>query len=115
MPAVVERRAETRAVNRLDELETVCAELYQVLGTLGAPVRVLDQVLAAAEGRTLPSPTLLPFSVREAMPAAAATVLGARGGSATSVAKRKASAENGQLGGRPRVPQFTRKVAARKK
>ena len=29
--------------DRLDQLEDVCAELYQVLGTLGAPARVLDR------------------------------------------------------------------------
>lgn len=37
------------------------SELYQILGTLDAPEMVLDQVLAAAEGASLPYPTLLPF------------------------------------------------------
>ncbi|MFP6860625.1 hypothetical protein [Pseudomonas sp.] len=37
------------------------SELYQILGALDAPEMVLDQVLAAAEGGSLPYPTLLPF------------------------------------------------------
>jgi hypothetical protein len=44
-------------------LRTVCSELYQVLGTLGAPAHVLDQALAAAEGRDLPAVSLLPFGL----------------------------------------------------
>ena len=52
---------------RLDALEDVCAELYQVLSALGAPEHVLEQALAAAEGRDLPYPTLLPFSPSEAV------------------------------------------------
>jgi hypothetical protein len=111
MAAVLDYPAEAQVARRLDELETVCAELYQVLGTLGAPERILDQAIAAAEGRSLPYATLLPFSVREAKPKSAAAVLGARGGSAITVAKRHAAAKNGLLGGRPRA----HKIAARKK
>jgi len=37
------------------------SELYQILGALDAPEMVLDQVLAAAEGGSLPYSTLLPF------------------------------------------------------
>jgi hypothetical protein len=110
MPAA--QLTDTQIAQRVDELETVCAELYQVLGTLGAPARVLDQALAAAEGRELPFPTLLPFSVKEAKPEPAAMLLGARGGSARTTSKRRASARNGRLGGRPRVHPFK---AARKK
>lgn len=86
---------------RINRLEGLCAELYQVLGTLGAPERVLDQVLAAAEGRLLPHRTLLPFSEREGRTSAAAA-LGAKGGSAVSRAKARAARENGRRGGRPR-------------
>ena len=89
-----------------DRLETLCAELYQVLGTLGAPSRVLDQVLAAAEGRPLPHRTLLPFTAREGRSGAAAA-LGAKGGSAVSRAKARAARTNGRRGGRPRGRQRT--------
>jgi hypothetical protein len=34
--------------DRIQQLEAVCAEVYQVLGELGAAERVLDQVWAAA-------------------------------------------------------------------
>lgn len=37
-------------------------ELYQVLGALNAPAKVLDQVIAAAVGDPLPYATLLPFA-----------------------------------------------------
>jgi hypothetical protein len=112
MPALLEHPTEAQVARRLDELETVCAELYQVLGTLGAPARVMDQVIAAAEGRLLPYSTLLPFSVQEAKTTPAAMLLGARGGSVNTVAKRRAAARNGLLGGRPRRAH---KTAGRKK
>jgi hypothetical protein len=35
--------------------------LYVIFGALDAPEAVLDQVLAAAEGDSLPYSTLLPF------------------------------------------------------
>jgi hypothetical protein len=93
---------EPQALNRrATRLEVLCSELYQVLGTLGAPSRVLDQVLAAAEGRPLPHRTLLPFSEREGRTSAAAA-LGGKGGSAVSRAKARAARQNGLRGGRPR-------------
>ena len=41
--------------------KVLLSELYQVLGALGAPAKVLDQVLAGAHGKRLPHKTLLPF------------------------------------------------------
>ena len=93
--------------DRLDQLEDVCAELYQVLGTLGAPARVLDQTLAASEGRPLPYETLLPFSEREGRTLAAAS-LGAKGGLVVSKAKARAARQNGRRGGRPRLAKRAR-------
>lgn len=90
----------TNARARLDQLEDVCAEFYQVLGALGAPARVLNQALAAAEGRDLPYDTLLPFSRTEAA-TGGATTLGRRGGSVKSDAKASAAIANGKRGGRP--------------
>jgi hypothetical protein len=43
-------------------LRRVCAEMYQVAGALVAPVRVLDQLAAAAAGRPLPYETVLPVN-----------------------------------------------------
>lgn len=48
---VLQRRCQTKLL----------AELYQVLGALDAPAKVLDQVFAAAQGNRLPHATLLPF------------------------------------------------------
>lgn len=93
--------------DRLDQLEGVCAELYQVLGTLGAPTRVLDQALAASEGRPLPYETLLPFSEREGRTTVAAA-LGAKGGLVVSKAKTRAARRNGLRGGRPRLVKRAR-------
>lgn len=93
--------------DRLDQLEDVCAELYQVLGTLGAPARVLDQALAASEGRPLPYDTLLPFSERESR-TSVATALGTKGGLIVSKAKARAARQNGLRGGRPRLAKRVR-------
>jgi hypothetical protein len=49
------------ARRRIDTLENVLSELYQVLGELDAPEKVLDQVTAALEGAVLPHESLLPF------------------------------------------------------
>ena len=92
---------------RVDALEELCAEVYQFAGTVGAPVRVLDALNAAAEGRELPAGSLLPISLNECAdvrPQLAAAVLGRRGGRVTSVAKRRASKRNAKAGGRP--PKF---------
>ncbi|WP_107329147.1 hypothetical protein [Metapseudomonas otitidis] len=43
-------------------VQQLLRELYQVLGELGAPESVLDQVAAAMEGHKLPFDTLLPFA-----------------------------------------------------
>jgi hypothetical protein len=95
-------------------LRALCGELYQVLGTVGAPVSVLDKVSAAAAGKPIPDIDLLPIDelafdeVRERqetideMASLLAKHLAARGGRASSDAKRRAARENGRMGGRPR-------------
>ena len=55
-----DKRREAEA--ELDNLRTVLAEVYQVLGALDAPVNVLDQVTAALNGDPLPHESLLPFT-----------------------------------------------------
>jgi len=45
----------------IEQLRTLCAEVYQVAGTLGADVRVLDNLWAAADGKPLPHASLLPY------------------------------------------------------
>ncbi|MDH5527173.1 MAG: hypothetical protein OEY97_07695 [Nitrospirota bacterium] len=44
----------------IDRLRTVCSEAYQMAGALDAPVPVLDNLSAAANGRPLPHETFLP-------------------------------------------------------
>jgi hypothetical protein len=51
--------ADARA--EIDRLRQVCAEVYQVAGTLGADPRVLDNLWAAADGKPLPHASLLPY------------------------------------------------------
>lgn len=103
---------------RVDELQALCAELYQVLGTVGAPVTVLDKVWAAAAGDRIPRTVLLPIAedafdaVRERqdtidaitrlLAPRRAAMLGQAGGRRTSDAKRAAARANGRKGGRPR-------------
>jgi tetrahydromethanopterin S-methyltransferase subunit G len=102
---------------RVEELESLCSEMYQVAGAAGAPVRVLDKLLAASEGNKLPSASLLPIdpedfdevATREAAINRVVDALGPRfaarvgrlGGQATTEAKRRASRANGRKGGRP--------------
>jgi hypothetical protein len=50
---------------RVKRLEYLCAEMYQVAGEVGAPVRVLDALSAAADGRPIPRASLLPISASE--------------------------------------------------
>lgn len=50
---------------RIDDLQRVCAEAYQFAGTVGAPVRVLDTLAAAAQGRPLPEGSMLPVAAEE--------------------------------------------------
>ena len=45
---------------RISTLEAVCAEAYQLAGAVGAPVKALDNLAAAAEGRPIPHETFLP-------------------------------------------------------
>jgi hypothetical protein len=111
-------RKENISTDRVGELQALCAELYQVLGTVGAPVRVLDKVAAAAAGKPIPDVDLLPIAetefdeVRERQAAMDdiakllapryASLIGRVGGKSTSEAKRAAVRENGKKGGRPR-------------
>jgi hypothetical protein len=50
---------------RVAALELLCAELYQFAGEVGAPVRVLDALIAAAEGDPIPEATILPLRAEE--------------------------------------------------
>jgi hypothetical protein len=52
-------------MQRIVELEQVCAEAYQFAGALGAPERVLDNLSAAAEGQPLPHESMLPVTAEE--------------------------------------------------
>ncbi len=45
----------------IDRLRNLCAEMYQVAGTLGADARVLDNLWAAADGKPMPHGSLLPY------------------------------------------------------
>jgi hypothetical protein len=103
---------------RIAALEALCADTYQLAGTVGAPMRFLDALAAAAAGKPLPKRDLLPvleeecdaISEREAILAQARSVLGVSaaaelgrvGGAKTSRAKQRAARANGRKGGRPR-------------
>lgn len=50
------------AVEQPDTGRELFAELYQILGALGASEAVLDQVLAASQGEPLPHASLLPYA-----------------------------------------------------
>jgi hypothetical protein len=50
---------------RIDALEHLCGEAYQFAGAVGAPVRVLDALAAAANGDPLPAGSLLPVGAEE--------------------------------------------------
>ena len=113
---------------RIEALETVCAEAYQVAGAIGAPVRVLDQLLAAAEGRPLPHRSVLPFEIeecdeiadlqrihREVCDLLAPSVYretGRRGGKVSSPKKARAARANGRKGGRPSARRTNGKTRA---
>ena len=89
---------------RIQELEQLCAEMLQVAGALGAPVRVLDQLHAAADGQHLPHDTVLPFDASECtpLPSFAGSALARHNRGVTSAKKAIASRKNGLQGGRPR-------------
>lgn len=50
---------------RISILEQVCAEAYQLAGTVGAPEKVLDNLAAAAQGTPVPHATFLPVSAAD--------------------------------------------------
>lgn len=103
---------------RVDELQSLCAELYQALGAAGAPAAVLDKVWAAAAGEAIPDVEILPIdalafdevrtrqetidAITTLLAPRRAALLGKAGGRATSDAKRAAARRNGRKGGRPR-------------
>ena len=47
---------------RISTLEAICAEAYQLAGAVGAPLKALDNLAAAAEGRAIPHETFLPVT-----------------------------------------------------
>lgn len=52
---------------KINDLRMVCYELYQVLGAMDAPQRVLDYALAAGKGR-IKQYSVLPFTAPEKLP-----------------------------------------------
>ncbi len=50
---------------RLDVLQQVCAEAYQLAGAVGAPEAVLDNLSAAAAGTPIPHASFLPIAVED--------------------------------------------------
>jgi hypothetical protein len=104
---------------RIEQLEDLCGAMYQFAGEVGAPLRFLDALAAAAQGKPVGTSALLPVYARECEEiialqrqldavrqivaiGPAAAELGRVGGSRTSAAKRRASRANGRKGGRPR-------------
>lgn len=60
---LAEREAQTTQLKaRVETLETVCAEAYQLAGACGAPAKVLDNLSDAAQGRPIRHITFLPIS-----------------------------------------------------
>src|SRR3954469_22225691 len=103
---------------RVAALEGLCSDVYQLAGTVGAPVRFLNALAAAAAGKRLPRIELLPVletecdavrkredrlvQARSVLGVSTAAELGRKGGSKRSRAKTAASRANGRKGGRPR-------------
>lgn len=102
--------------DRIELLEDVVGQCYQLAGEVGAPRRVLDLLSAAEAGRPLPAETFLPdvadecSEVAEARHALARVMdavepylrmrLAARAGSAASERKAASARANGRKGGR---------------
>ncbi len=104
---------------RVEALEGLCAEAYQLAGEVGAPIGVLDRLWAGAQGEPIPGRSFARVHASECEVIAdlqaqlekvraivavrpAAAELGRLGGSRTSPAKRRAARANGRKGGRPR-------------
>lgn len=50
---------------RVAVLQQVCAEAYQLAGTVGAPEAALDNLAAAAAGIPIPHASFLPIAVED--------------------------------------------------
>ena len=50
---------------RVASLQQVCGEAYQLAGAVGAPVKALDNLAAAACGKPMPHATLPPVSAAD--------------------------------------------------
>jgi len=104
---------------RVEALEALCGAAYQFAGEVGAPLRWLDALAAAAQGGPVSVRGLLPIlatdceevealrrqleDVRRILAVGpAAAELGRIGGSRSTDAKRRAARMNGRKGGRPR-------------
>lgn len=72
------------------------AELYQILGDMGASEAVLDQVLAASQGEPLPHASLLPYAAQQpdtvAVPRELYTCIG-KGGTYELIGKSQGAGE----------------------
>ncbi len=64
-PAEDEALAIAALKRKIHTVRAVCAEAFQFATVVGAPVRVLDNLLAAAIGHTLPYTSFLPVSIDE--------------------------------------------------
>jgi hypothetical protein len=106
-----------KARERIAALEALCAEMYQLAGTVGAPVAILEALWAAAAGKPIPAdlPVVLDtdciavreretliVQMRQLLGMSAAKEFARAGGSKTSKAKQLAARANGKKGGRPR-------------
>jgi len=108
-----------RLLARIHNLEEVCAEAYQLAGAVGAPVRILDMLWAAADGKMVNVEGIRPVladeceeiqtlrrqleEVQHIITTGPATAeLGRIKSSRTSAAKRRTARANGRKGGRPR-------------
>ena len=65
MSVVESTNTRAQLEQRIAVLQQVCAEAYQLAGAVGAPVKALDNLSAAASGRPIPHATFLPVSAAD--------------------------------------------------